>query len=164
MACNASGRRLCVLRRAPFFFSCSLTDAGVPAAILPPHRTLLCGQGVWQLRGWTAGAYPSSEVESFHRLPHFRTNAGRAIASSNPEFSAESMMVVPVPLHAPDSPTQFNQAGFARAAIKLMAVPERFTLCAGALERSAKRCPNRPHQHQRAGDVRGAFACGSRSW
>ena len=84
-----------------------------------------------------------------------------AIAPLEPDFAADSIAVVPVPLHR----TKLRQRGFnhaelmARAAIKLSPVPCRLRLCAGALERK-RETPSQTGltSHQRRENVRGAFA------
>jgi ComF family protein len=141
-----------------------LTDAGVPRCgfcrrIEPPF-----------VRAVAYGSYEGGLRELIHLLkyesvPPAANILGRmlaeAIAELEPDFLAESMMVVPVPLHRSRiRQREFNQAEtIARAAIKLMAVPERFTLCAGALERRRETLSQTGlTSHQRRENVRGAFA------
>jgi ComF family protein len=83
-----------------------------------------------------------------------------AIAALAPDFSADSVAVVPVPLYrAKLREREFNHAELiARTAIKLMAAPVRLHLSAGALERK-RETPSQTGltRHQRRENVRGAF-------
>ncbi len=84
-----------------------------------------------------------------------------AIATLAPEFPAEGVAVVPVPLHR----TKFRQRGFnqaeliARAAIKISPARERLHFCAGVLERTRETASQIGlTSHQRRENLRGAFA------
>jgi ComF family protein len=116
------------------------------------------------------GSYESGLRELIHLLKYggVRPAAcvlGRmlaeAIATIEPLFPADRVVVVPVPLHR----TKFRQRGFnqaeliARAALKLSPSRERLHLCTGAFERKRET----PSQigltsHQRRENLRGAFA------
>jgi ComF family protein len=83
-----------------------------------------------------------------------------AIATVEPEFPAESVVVIPVPLHR----TKFRQRGFnqaeliARAAMKLMLHGNRLRLRAGVLERKRETASQIGlTSHQRRENLRGAF-------
>jgi len=84
-----------------------------------------------------------------------------AIAELAPNFPAESVAVVPVPLHrAKLHEREFNHAELiARAAMKLVAAPGRLHLRADALARK-RETPSQTGltSHQRRENVRGAFA------
>lgn len=84
-----------------------------------------------------------------------------AVAELAPNFPAESVAVVPVPLHrAKLREREFNHAELiARAAMKLVAMPGRLHLCADALVRK-RETPSQTGltSHQRRENVRGAFA------
>ena len=83
-----------------------------------------------------------------------------AIKELEPEFLPRSITVVPVPLHSSRiRQREFNQAEtIVRFAMKLMAVPEHFTLCAGALERKRETLSQTGlTSHQRRENVRRAF-------
>jgi ComF family protein len=83
-----------------------------------------------------------------------------AIAALEPEFPAESVAVVPVPLHR----TKLRQRGFnqaeliARAAMKTKQPAQRLHLCAGVLERKRETASQIGlTSHQRRENLRGAF-------
>jgi len=83
-----------------------------------------------------------------------------AIAALQPEFHADSVILVPVPLYR----TRLRQRGFnqaeliARAAIKLNAAPGRLSLGAGVLERKRETTSQTGlTSHQRRENLRGAF-------
>ena len=83
-----------------------------------------------------------------------------AIVGLVPDFPADSIAVVPVPLfRARLRHREFNQAELiARAATKLNPAPGRLYLCTGALERK-RETPSQTGltRHQRRENVRGAF-------
>jgi ComF family protein len=83
-----------------------------------------------------------------------------AIATLEPEFPADSLVLVPVPLHR----TKLRQRGFnqaeliARAAMKINPVPDRLRLCEGVLERTRETASQVGlTSHQRRENLRGAF-------
>jgi ComF family protein len=83
-----------------------------------------------------------------------------AITTLEPEFSADSVVLVPVPLHR----TKLHQRGFnqaeliARAALKTLPPGHRLRLCAGALERKRETASQIGlTSHQRRENLRGAF-------
>ncbi len=83
-----------------------------------------------------------------------------AIATLESDFSAESVALVPVPLHRSKlRQRSFNQAELiARAAIKISALRERMHLCAGVLERTRETSSQTGlTSHQRRQNVKGAF-------
>ena len=115
------------------------------------------------------GSYESGLRELIHLLKYggVRPAAnvlGRmlaeAIAALEPEFPAESVAVVPVPLHR----TKLRQRGFnqaeliARAAMKIRQPGQRLHLCAGVLERKRETASQIGlTSHQRRENLRGAF-------
>jgi ComF family protein len=115
------------------------------------------------------GSYESGLRELIHLLKYggVRPAAnvlGRmlaeAIASLEPDLPAESLAVVPVPLHR----TKLRQRGFnqaeliARAALKIGPQTDRLRLCAGALERKRETASQIGlTSHQRRENLRGAF-------
>jgi len=115
------------------------------------------------------GSYESGLRELIHLLKYggVRPAAnvlGRmlaeAIAALEPEFPAESVAVVPVPLHR----TKLRQRGFnqaeliARAAMKIRQPGRRLHLCAGVLERKRDTASQIGlTSHQRRENLRGAF-------
>ena len=83
-----------------------------------------------------------------------------AIATLEPEFPAEPIAVVPVPLHR----TMLRQRGFnqaeliARAAMRIKRPGDRMRLCAGVLERKRETASQIGlTSHQRRENLRGAF-------
>jgi ComF family protein len=83
-----------------------------------------------------------------------------AVAALNPEFPAESVVLVPVPLHRSKLRQRgFNQAELiARAAMKIAPVRRRLRLCAGVLERKRETASQIGlTSHQRRENLRGAF-------
>jgi ComF family protein len=116
------------------------------------------------------GSYESGLRELIHLLKYggVRPAAnvlGRmlaeAIAALEAEFPAESVVVVPVPLHR----TKLRQRGFnqaeliARAAMKFRPQGDRLRLCAGVLERKRETASQIGlTSHQRRENLRGAFA------
>jgi len=83
-----------------------------------------------------------------------------AIATLEPEFPGEPVMVVPVPLHR----TKLHQRGFnqaeliARAAMKIKQGGDRLPLCAGVLERKRETASQVGlTRHQRRENLKGAF-------
>jgi ComF family protein len=83
-----------------------------------------------------------------------------AIAALEPEFPAEGVAIVPVPLHR----TKLRQRGFnqaeliARAALKINPTRECLHLCAGGLERTRETASQIGlTSHQRRENLRGAF-------
>ena len=116
------------------------------------------------------GSYESGLRELIHLLKYggVRPAAnvlGRmladAIATLDPELPADSMTVVPVPLHR----TKFRQRGFnqaeliARASMKISPRGNRLRLCAGVLERKRDTASQIGlTSHQRRENLRGAFA------
>lgn len=83
-----------------------------------------------------------------------------AIATFDPELPADSVAVIPVPLHR----TKFRQRGFnqaeliARAAMKIRARGDRLHLCVGVLERRRETASQIGlTSHQRRENLRGAF-------
>jgi ComF family protein len=115
------------------------------------------------------GSYESGLRELIHLLKYggVRPAAnvlGRmladAIATLEPEFRAESLAVIPVPLHL----TKLRQRGFnqaeliARAAIKIRPRGDGLRLCAGVLERKRETASQIGlTSHQRRENLRGAF-------
>ncbi len=86
-----------------------------------------------------------------------------AIRTLEPDFSADPVALVPVPLHRSKlRQRSFNQAELiARAAIKIGAMRERMHLCAGVLERTRETSSQTGlTSHQRRQNVKGAFARG----
>ena len=84
-----------------------------------------------------------------------------AIADLQPLFTTNPVLVVPVPLHAHKARQRgFNQAELiARSALKLISLPGRYTLAAGALERLREtQSQIGLSRHQRRENMRGAFA------
>jgi ComF family protein len=88
-----------------------------------------------------------------------------AIATLEPEFPADSVAVVPVPLHR----TKLRQRGFnqaeliARAALKINPVRDRLRLCEGVLERTRETASQIGlTSHQRRENLRGAFRVAQR--
>ncbi|MFZ0318896.1 MAG: ComF family protein [Candidatus Sulfotelmatobacter sp.] len=83
------------------------------------------------------------------------------IAELAPEFSLDSVAVIPVPLYrAKLREREFNHAELiACAAVKLFPQPGRLKLCAGTLQRK-RETPSQTGltRHQRRENVRGAFA------
>jgi ComF family protein len=84
-----------------------------------------------------------------------------AIATLEPELPADSVAVIPVPLHR----TKLRQRGFnqaeliARAAMKITPRADRLHLCAGVLERRRDTASQIGlTSHQRRENLRGAFA------
>jgi ComF family protein len=83
-----------------------------------------------------------------------------AITSLEPEFPADSVAVVPVPLHRSKLRQRgFNQAELiARAALKIKQPGNRLRLCAGVLERKRETASQIGlTSHQRRENLRGAF-------
>ena len=155
--CAICGERL-------FSSHAQLTDAGAPRCglcrrIEPPF-----------VRAVAYGSYDGGLRELIHLLKYASVRPaanvlGRMLAEAieelAPDFQSESVTVVPVPLHRSRiRQREFNQAEtIARFAMKLMAEPERFTLCAGALERRRETLSQTGlTSHQRRENVRGAFA------
>lgn len=115
------------------------------------------------------GSYESGLRELIHLLKYggVRPAAnvlGRmlaeALATLEPEFPAEFVAVVPVPLHR----TKLHQRGFnqaeliARAAMKTKGPGDRLRLCAGVLERKRETASQIGlTRHQRRENLRGAF-------
>ncbi len=90
-----------------------------------------------------------------------------AIARIEPEFPADSLAVIPVPLHR----TKLRQRGFnqaeliARAALKLNPLGDRLRLCARVLERKRDTASQIGlTSHQRRENLRGAFAVAQPQW
>jgi ComF family protein len=122
------------------------------------------------VRAVAYGSYEGGLRELIHLLKYASVRPGakvlgrmlgEAIEELEPEFQSESVTVVPVPLHRGRiREREFNQAEtIARFAMKLMAMPERFTLCADALERRRETLSQTGLTgHQRRENVRGAFA------
>jgi ComF family protein len=84
-----------------------------------------------------------------------------AIATLEPEFPADSLVLVPVPLHRTKLRKRgFNQAELiARAAMKIKPVRDRLRLCEGVLERTRETASQIGlTSHQRRENLRGAFA------
>ena len=116
------------------------------------------------------GSYESGLRELIHLLKYngVRPAAnvlGRmlaeAVAALEPEFPAESVLLVPVPLHRSKLRQRgFNQAELiARAAMKFGTARDRLRLCAGALERKRETASQIGlTSHQRRENLRGAFA------
>ncbi len=116
------------------------------------------------------GSYESGLRELIHLLKYggVRPAAnvlGRMLAEAvsvlAPEFAADPLPVIPVPLHR----TKLRQRGFnqaeliARGAIKLSASGSRLHLCAGVLERKRDTASQIGlTSHQRRANLRGAFA------
>ncbi|MFZ0294436.1 MAG: ComF family protein, partial [Candidatus Sulfotelmatobacter sp.] len=155
--CTICGERI-------FSSHAQLTDAGASRCglcrrIEPPFA-----------RAVAYGSYEGGLRELIHLLKYASVRPaakvlGRMLAEAieelEPEFQSEALTVVPVPLHRGRiRQREFNQAEtIARFAIKLMAVPERFTLCADALERRRDTLSQTGlTSHQRRENVRGAFA------
>ncbi len=83
-----------------------------------------------------------------------------AIATLTPEFSEESVAMIPVPLHRAKLRLRgFNQADLiARAAMKILAPPGRLHLSMGVLERTRETVSQIGlTSHQRRINLRGAF-------
>ena len=83
-----------------------------------------------------------------------------AIATLDPEFVADSVAMVPVPLHRTKLHRRgFNQAELiARAAMKIKQPGDRLRWCAGALERKRETASQIGlTSHQRRENLRGAF-------
>jgi ComF family protein len=83
-----------------------------------------------------------------------------AIATLAPEFPADSLVLVPVPLHRSKLRQRgFNQAEMiARVAMKIYPVRDRLRLCEGALERTRETASQIGlTSHQRRENLRGAF-------
>jgi ComF family protein len=115
------------------------------------------------------GSYESGLRELIHLLKYggVRPAAnvlGRmlaeAIASLEPDLPADTVAVIPVPLHR----TKLRQRGFnqaeliARAALKIRPHGDRLRLCAGALERKRETASQIGlTSHQRRENLRGAF-------
>jgi ComF family protein len=83
-----------------------------------------------------------------------------AIATLEPEFAADCVAIVPVPVHC----TKLHQRGFnqaeliARAAMKIRQSADRLRLCAGALERKRETASQIGlTSHQRRENLRGGF-------
>lgn len=140
-----------------------LTDAGAPRCglcrrIEPPF-----------VRAVAYGSYEGGLRELIHLLKYASVRPaasvlGRMLAEAieelEPDFVSKSITVVPVPLHRSRiRQREFNQAeAIARFAMKLMAAPEHFTLCPGALERKREtQSQTGLTSHQRRENVRGAF-------
>jgi ComF family protein len=116
------------------------------------------------------GSYESGLRELIHLLKYggVRPAAnvlGRmlaeAIAALDPDLPAESIAVIPVPLHRSKRRLRgFNQAELiARAAIKINPSRDRFHLCVGVLERTRDTASQVSlTNHQRRENLRGAFA------
>jgi ComF family protein len=116
------------------------------------------------------GSYESGLRELIHLLKYggVRPAAnvlGRmlaeAIATLEPEFPADSVAVIPVPLHRTKlRQREFNQAELiARAAMKIRPRRDRLHLCAGVLERRRDTASQIGlTSHQRRENLRGAFA------
>jgi len=114
------------------------------------------------------GSYESGLRELIHLLKYggVRPAAnvlGRmlaeAIATLEPEFLADSLAVIPVPLHRSKLHQRgFNQAELiARAAMKVRR-GDRLRLCVGVLERKRETASQIGlTSHQRRGNLRGAF-------
>ena len=88
-----------------------------------------------------------------------------AIATLAPEFPADSVALIPVPLHR----TKLRQRGFnqaeliARAAMKISPARDRVRLCAGVLERKRETASQIGLTgHQRRENLRGAFGVAQR--
>jgi ComF family protein len=88
-----------------------------------------------------------------------------AISTLEPEFPAEGVAVVPVPLHR----SKFHQRGFnqaeliVRAALKINPAPDRLCLCTGVLERTRETASQIGlTSHQRRENLRGAFGVAQR--
>jgi predicted amidophosphoribosyltransferase len=115
------------------------------------------------------GSYESGLRELIHLLKYggVRPAAnvlGRmlaeAIATLEPDFPADSIAVIPVPLHR----TKLRQRGFnqaeliARAAMRVRGSGDRLQLCAGVLERKRDTASQIGlPSHQRRQNLRGAF-------
>jgi ComF family protein len=83
-----------------------------------------------------------------------------AIIALEPELPAESVVVIPVPLHRSKLRQRgFNQAELiARAALKINPRRDRFNLCAGAIVRKRETTSQIGlTRHQRRENLRGAF-------
>jgi ComF family protein len=88
-----------------------------------------------------------------------------AIATLAPDFPAEDVAVVPVPLHrAKLRQRGFNQAELiARAAMKINPARDRLRLCTGVLERTRETTSQIGlTSHQRRENLRGAFGVAQR--
>jgi ComF family protein len=158
--CSICGERL--------FSSYALSAAGLSASGSQPRCGLCRRIEPAFARAAAYGSYDGGLRELIHLLKYnaIRPAAnvlGRmlaeAIAELAPDFPAESVAVIPVPLHrAKLREREFNHAELiARTAVKLMA-PARLHLCAGALERK-RETPSQTGltSHQRRENVRGAF-------
>jgi ComF family protein len=121
------------------------------------------------LRATAYGSYESGLRELIHLLKYngVRPAAnvlGRmlaeAVAALEPEFRADSVVLVPVPLHRSKLRQRgFNQAELiARGAMKIAPARDRFRLCAGVLERKHETASQIGlTSHQRRENLRGAF-------
>jgi ComF family protein len=88
-----------------------------------------------------------------------------AIATLEPEFPLDSLVLVPVPLHRTKlRQRSFNQAELiARAAMKINPVRNRLRLCEGVLERTRETASQIGlTSHQRRENLRGAFGVAQR--
>jgi ComF family protein len=126
------------------------------------------------VRAAAYGSYESGLRELIHLLKYggVRPAAnvlGRmlaeAIATLAPEFLADAVPVIPVPLHH----TKLHQRGFnqaeviARAAVKISYPSGRLRLCAAVLERKRETASQIGlTRHQRRENLRGAFAVAQR--
>jgi ComF family protein len=120
------------------------------------------------------GSYESALRELIHLLKYggVRPAAnvlGRmlaeAIATLAPEFSADSVALVPVPLHRTKLRERgFNQAELiSRAAMKISPARDHLRLCAGVLERKRETASQIGlTTHQRRENLRGAFGVAQR--
>ncbi len=102
------------------------------------------------------GVRPAANV-----LGRMLAEAIAALAALAPEFPADSVAVIPVPLHR----TKLRQRGFnqaeliAHAAMKVSPIRDRMRLCAGVLERKRETASQIGlTTHQRRENLRGAFA------
>jgi ComF family protein len=99
-----------------------------------------------------SGVYPAANV--LGRM------LAEAVEDLSPGFTADQLVVIPVPLHRGNlRRREFNHAELiARAALKLRPASERLHLLAGALERK-RETPSQTGltRHQRRENVRGAF-------
>ena len=154
--CTICGERL--------FSSYALADAagesrcGLCRRVEPPFA-----------RAAAYGSYESGLRELIHLLKYngVRPAAnvlGRmlaeAVASLEPDFPADSVLLVPVPLHRSKLRQRgFNQAELiARAAMKFGTARDRMRLCAGVLERKRETASQLGlTSHQRRENLRGAF-------
>ena len=125
-------------------------------------------------RAASYGSYESGLRELIHLLKYggVRPAANvlgcmlaEAIATLAPEFSADSVALVPVPLHRTKLRERgFNQAELiARAAMKVGPARDRLRLCAGVLERKRETASQIGlTTHQRRENLRGAFGVAQR--